>query len=381
MRKIHASGYNIGRNFAEVEIIMDKLILLLTAITSTIMLFYAVSSVFSREEDPLITSSDPRIQVIGRYEVNTQGSIMFDWPGVSIRFSIQGKDCSIKLFDTGNVYNVFVDGTFYKKLYPVPGQLIYKIFTNLNDGVHTVLITKRTEASYGFARFDGVIPGKNAALVSPPPRSNRRIEVIGASYSCGYGNEGDGVDCGSLKETENNYLAFGPVLARFFDAECSTVAISGKGLVRNYGAPDKKSSDPMPFYYDRKMQSMTDRWDNTQYIPQLIIINLGINDFSTRPHPDKEDWINAYTAFIEHVRSNNPAASIICMDMDASPQSEYIQAAVETLVRNGHTNIVSQSIPPLRPFEMGCDYHPNIYAHKRIADQLRPLVQDLMSWN
>jgi hypothetical protein len=72
------------------------------------------------------------------------------------------------------------------------------------------------------------------------------------------------------------------VLARSLDAELSTVAWSGKGVYNNYNG---NRVEPMPKLYDRAVPNdKNSPWDFS-WQPDLIIINLGTNDYSTNNDP------------------------------------------------------------------------------------------------
>ena len=101
----------------------------------------------------------------------------------------------------------------------------------------------------------------------PPILRPRKIEVIGDSISCGYGDEGlnatcpfdievrregkcpDGPlppdfeekypDCNVARVpfTENQYLSYGSLVGRHLDADVSTLCWSGRGVQRNYREP------------------------------------------------------------------------------------------------------------------------------------------------
>jgi hypothetical protein len=82
----------------------------------------------------------------------------------------------------------------------------------------------------------------------------RRIEIVGDSITCGYGNEGTD-PCNFSAETENHYLTYGALAARMFGAELSTVAWSGKGVVNNF---DNDVFEPLPQIYDRLLATEAD---------------------------------------------------------------------------------------------------------------------------
>lgn len=79
---------------------------------------------------------------------------------------------------------------------------------------------------------------------------------------------------------------YGPLIARAVNADFFVEAWSGKGMVRNYGDPNITSVDPFPKYYPYTLATeWTQKWDFYAWVPDVIVINLGTNDYSTQPHP------------------------------------------------------------------------------------------------
>src|SRR5205807_2650882 len=109
----------------------------------------------------------------------------------------------------------------------------YEAATGLPNGEHTLELFKRSESFVFNIQLLGIQLEAGKKLLPPEPAAKRRIELIGDSITCGYGNE-----CANEKEhfslaTENNYLAYGPLAARAVKADCVQIAWSGKKL-----APD-----------------------------------------------------------------------------------------------------------------------------------------------
>ena len=71
---------------------------------------------------------------------------------------------------------------------------------------------------------------------------SRKIEFIGNSITCGYGNEGTNKFQGFEYETENHYYSYAAITARNLKAQHWVVARSGIGAYRNYNGP--KTGNP-----------------------------------------------------------------------------------------------------------------------------------------
>ncbi len=187
---------------------------------------------------------NPNIEYIGRFDFSRPGVVRFDWPGVQIKTRFSGTYCAIKLKDGNNDYNIFIDGKLTKVL-RTSSDTIYTIAEDLKDNIHSLLITKRTEALNGIASFEGFILNTGDSLYPVVDQKKRKIEFIGDSFVAGLGSEGKTPDCLFSRETDNNYIAFGPVLARRLNADYSVIAISGIGIVRNDGDSTLTSKRPL----------------------------------------------------------------------------------------------------------------------------------------
>jgi lysophospholipase L1-like esterase len=325
-------------------------------------------------------SGAPGVRIVGRTVRGTVGP-RFEWPGVSIAARFSGTQVSIQLNDSGNQneFAVVVDGTQVSKIVTSLGQTTYPLATGLVNGTHDVLVWRRTEANYNFTEFVGLTgfsPG--GALLAPPPALARRIEVIGDSISCGYGIEGTSSCTSSqLESIESNYLAYGSVAARDLGADVVTIAWSGIGLYRNYNEVGP-STNTMPQRYDFAIPTdTTTTWDFSLYQPQVVVINLTSNDFSTMGDP-AQPYIDVFVNFIKHVRSKYPAAYIFCV-IEWSTSGPDVDSVVSTIKTGGDANIESFDI---RPFANGngCQGHPDVAGSKAMGDALAAEIKRVLNW-
>jgi lysophospholipase L1-like esterase len=236
--------------------------------------------------------------------------VKLSWSGSAITFRFTGTEAAVRMDDAARFFTLLVDGVEQPRLETSPGEQSYALASGLADATHEVWLHRRTEASFGETRFLGVELG-SGTLLAPPPAAARRIEVIGDSITCGYGNEGADQYCNFSADTENHWLTYGAIAARNLGAELVTVAWSGKGIVYNYG--DDKN-EPLPALYDRAIATQsTGSWDFSAWQPHAVVVNLGTNDYSTDGDPSAALFSSEYEAFLAHLRSKNPDAYILCL--------------------------------------------------------------------
>src|SRR5262249_53128445 len=123
----------------------------------------------------------------------------------------------------------------------------------------------------------------------------------------------------------DNALAFSPQVARRFDADYRVLAISGRGMVRNFG---NGAGDTLPAAYARLLpgDAPAAASDDPSWSPQLVVIGLGTNDFST-PVGAAEPWKDAaelaaafearYLDFAQSLHRRHPSARFLLLASDA----------------------------------------------------------------
>jgi lysophospholipase L1-like esterase len=349
-----------------------------------------------------ITADHPDILYVGRVDRSNPTAPALSFPGISIRARFNGDAVDAVIRDFGNAeisnyYNIIVDGGEPTLLRLSPGEAVYELARDMGSGEHTVEIFKRGESgpngspNAGKAEFLGfrIREGHDLLKVAPKPR---RMEFIGDSITCGYGNEIAVPDPANLTytpENSNAYNAFGAIAARALGAEYLAVAYSGRGLVRNFEDAPGKTVPEM--YLDTLPESPdAARWDVSAYTPHAIVINLGTNDFSQGLDLDalarmRERFRHTYVRFLKTLRGYYPDAAIILsvgpMLSDDSPEGydawTSIRADVGEVIaarRDGGDDRIHLIVfsPQTAPF--GEDRHPSGETHQKMAAQLVSFV-------
>lgn len=321
--------------------------------------------------------AEPGVHWVGRYRLDDAMRHRFGWSGAGFVVRFDGTGASVTMDDAAGYWTVVVDGDVQPTLLTSGGEQTYVLAADLPTGEHVVEVYRRTEGSFGPTSIGEVtIEGE----LLPPLPVDRRIEVIGDSISCGYGNEGPDEFCQFSAETENNYLAYGSVAARAVGAEVVTVAWSGKGMVFNY---DTDTFEPLPEVYDRIAASEQATWDFS-WQPDVVVINLGTNDFSTDGDPSEGQFVGAYVDFLAHLRDVYPDALL----MPVAPAlgggeltlvEGYIQSAIGMRMAAGDDNVAFANIN-VDPIGFGCDYHPSVASHAAMADLLVEELATHLGW-
>jgi hypothetical protein len=328
--------------------------------------------------------TEPGVRFVGRVDTSDPAGVSFAWSGVGVLARFTGTSLGVRL-QGDEQYTVLIDGELQPKLTSTGASDV--LATGLAAGEHEVELYRRTEANQGESRFLGFDIGEGE-LLAPPPAPERRIEIIGDSISCGYGNEGADMSCPFTPDTENHYLTYGAIAARTVGAELSTIAWSGKGVVCNYGDDPTSCVDPMPLYFDRTLPDRADSvWDFSRFQPQAVVINLGTNDFSTTVDPAEQEFVDAYVTLLERVRAAYPEALILCTvgpllgGADLTTAQAYIASAVQQRTEAGDASVQTFDLAPQNPADgLGCDYHPSLRTHEIMADVLTGVLGTELGW-
>ena len=342
------------------------------------------------------------IDYMGRIDFSNPELPRFWDPGVVVRIHFRGPQCRIVLHDQvpddkvhnyvlvllgGNlgVYRVKLagqtdtltvlgNGKAFMDGQPLRTQVQSGSWTLKPDptGDHTVTICKATEG-IGWMEFAGVFADE---LLPPPDLPNRKIECIGNSITCGFGNDVSGIPCGKGEwfDQSNAWMSYGAVAARALKAQWQLTAVSGIGLIHSCC----EMTITMPEVFDR-MDSRGNQgnWDFSRYQPDVVTVCLGQNDGIQ----DSTAFCGAYLKFVHHLREVYPRARIVLL---TSPMGN---AVLTTVLERYIAGVVSASGDERvssfffsKQWSHGCAGHPDIRDQLEIARELEDHLRGLMNW-
>lgn len=238
-------------------------------------------------QQPSFRADDPKIDYVGRVAFAEDGSASFDWSGTTVRFRFSGNACAARMSDTKkSYYLVSVDGRPYGETVVWGCDSLVLLADGLQPGPHTLTLFKRTEAGEGLTTLHSIEFPSGGGLLPWFGTSERRIEFIGNSITCGFGSETADPGAEYRAETENAYHSYASIVARFFGADYTLIAHSGQGVVRNYGDTATESDYTMIQRFGKTFDSReTPDWDFSRWCPDVVVIGLGTNDFSVGTPP------------------------------------------------------------------------------------------------
>ncbi len=372
-------------------------------------------------------------KLTGRFDLKDPTRPRFDWSGNAMTARFQGTEVTWGA-ESGVevVYEEIIDGQMLKVMLGGAVQA-HTITRQLPDGIHEITVMRTSEALYGDSTFIPFTFGPHTTQL-PVPDKTHRIEFIGDSITCGYGDEGPNATCpydvairqapneqGVMEDvkipiTQNIYLAYGSIAARKLDADATTVCFSGKGVNVNYreqgvgeGAkadptakPDPDAKTTIPQYYLRTLATEPggQAWDfSKEAQPEVVVLNLGTNDFARDVNQDTvPDGIDlpafqaAYAKFVDFVRSKRPDAQIFLavppmltdkfpLDNARTNLRNTLRAITEQRNAAGDSKIYFMEYVEMGTrYGLGCDYHPNLEVHRIMADQTVGAIRSKTCW-
>jgi lysophospholipase L1-like esterase len=325
------------------------------------------------------------ISYTGRTVAGENGRVSYDWIGTYLQTYFTGGAIAVDIADADTSYhNVFIDGQLVKKI-KVYGKLPHAVVLaeNLSKGKHCLRLQKCTEGQYGMTTICGLYLA-NGGTTHKVQAKKRFVEVYGDSYTCGYGTEGQKYNEPFKLSTENCNKAYGCIISRYFDADYALVAHSGQGIIRDWADKNQKSDINMYIRHDKVM----DAHDSTTYSfnaykPDIVMINLGTNDFSPTAIPTDEQYVGQYLKLIASLRSHYGNVPILCITPHSA--TRYLAAALQLLkervasdknihMANSLANIIVEDT------DLGSDWHPNYIGQRKIAMTLIPQISAITGW-
>lgn len=326
--------------------------------------------------------NNPGILYNGRFDFSDPKGAKCAWSGSNVELNFYGTEASATIKSTGeNWFQAIVDGNPLPPFSVNTTTSTVKLVSGLTEGNHSLVLWKRTEASLGEAQFLGFDFGSGKLLSAPNPLE-RKIEFIGDSITCAYGNEGTSKEQSFTPRNENSYLSYAAITARNLNASSNIVAWSGIGLTTNYGGA---AGPVMLDRYPYTLPYSGVEWDFSKYVPQVVVINLGTNDFSITP--DKTEFITAYKTLIGQVRKNYPDAHVFCCigpmlwgtGLDSC--RSYVTEIVNDYNKKGDSKVYFVEFPQQNGSTgYGEDWHPSIATHELMADQLTEEIKSKLGW-
>lgn len=209
-----------------------------------------------------------------------------NFSGSGVKVLVEGETLNIT-FVSRNYSNgdscpcvcVIIDGIkHYEKLDEETKSLKYQ----LSKGCHDVHILKNSESPVSQT---GILDIEANNFLDYSCVKKKRLEFYGDSLTCGFGVLSECSTDKFTSKTESFADSHAFIAASILDCDYSVISVSGFPVYKsrwNAGFKIDSVADMISIcdYEESMDQSSTVKWDNSLYIPDCVIINLGSNDES-----------------------------------------------------------------------------------------------------
>ena len=250
---------------------------------------------------------------------------------------------------------------------------------NLENKEHKLTVYKRSES------IDSHIGLKQLAtdgkFLAKVEYKERKIEVIAASSSTGYGNLST-----DPKSTANSdaLKAYAFLTAQALNADLSIYSASGWGL--KFSRWTNPVTASMAEAY-RKVDFFSNvDWDPKNFVPDVIIVNLGTNDWSyiSYNHTQAEqkalmeEFKTGYVEFVQYLRMLYPDAYILILyglmqESNIYQATEEIYDALKTDAKVDILKVLGDG--------KGSNSHPSVSSHAQIANAVTAKIREMTNWD
>ena len=328
----------------------------------------------------------------GRVELLEGNKVILISAAASVSFDFKGDSCSVllqSLADHQNYVAIELDNQYLGRVRIEKGEVkSFPIAVVEKRKTHHLSIFKATEATNGGVLFAGttakVIEGSSAS-------NKKKIELIGDSITCGFGNDDSTIPCGSGDwfDQHNAYWAYGPIVSRALQTDYVLSSVSGYGIYRNWN--DEHLEEPIipEVYENLYLNTNKSKPYDFKFQPDLVSICIGTNDLSNgdgnkpRLPFNEEKFVSNYINFIKTVYKHAPNTRIVLLSspMVSGDRNLIFVKCLKNIIQafendSAHKKMELFEFQPMTP--KGCGTHPNIADDKVMADQLIPYFKKLL---
>ena len=315
------------------------------------------------------------------------GKHFFNWSASGFEFTFKGSGARAEIVSNApgggnNAYiKIFINGVEQPDVVLTKAKQTVTLAEGLDpNGTYTVRVVKRSNARSSTAALVSIKLNDGEKL-APPAEKERLIEFVGDSITVGYSASAEASTSSSWSTaTEDATKTYSEYIAKAFGADYNVIAVSGRGVVRNYGNTTERL---IPVLYasldDYNREGV--KYDFKRQA-DVIVINAGTNDSSGTVTGLTADAFKAgLKAFLVDVRAKNPNAEIIyAYGMMGGGWISQIKQVIDELRAAGDTHITFLKLRQCAGAELGIASHPTADAYISRGDAIIDLIEELTGW-
>lgn len=346
------------------------------------------------------TAEKQYVKMLGRTH-SEDGILWLALSASGVEFTMTGTSASVTIVGDNMIsqdgnqarFAAYVDGERVVDEMITESEQTFEIFSSDTEKDVTIRLIKLSEAAQSTLGIKS-IDVNSVGDIAPTAEKALKIEFIGDSITCGYGVDDEDRNHSFSTATEDATKAYAYKTAELLDADYSLVSYSGHGIISGYTTQGKKvAAQQVPAMYEQFARSYgsyndysvsSTSWDFSEFVPDIIVINLGTNDASYTGKDEEliREYIDAYVEFLKKVRSDNTSAHIICSlgVMGDDLYSAICTAAEEYTAETGDGNVSTFRFTPQDGSKgYAADWHPTAATHDGAAEELAAEIKSILA--
>jgi hypothetical protein len=324
------------------------------------------------------------VKYIGRYLIK-EGITYLLQSGSAIEFYLTAKSAEIILAGDGTSiyheeyekprYAIYVNDSLL--LDTTMGErektvLLFNIEKEMEIKIKVILLSEAIFGGIGIKSINAISTVSSNKIIRPTEKKKLSIEYVGDSITCAFGIEAKAPSEYFETKTQNFEKSYAFLASKELDYDYSVVCYSGCGIISTGNIMSQRYTK-INYFSD-----INNEWDFKKHHNDIIVINLGTNDFDYVWGFRIDEYVEKYAEFLKLVREKNPDSYIICL-LGMMGCEDLYPLIIEAIILSGDKKIFSYLLPTQRIEDgIGAEYHPNVVSHAKWGKLVAKIIRDVI---
>lgn len=355
----------------------------------------------------------PSLRIHGRTSYDEKLEALFcNWSCSGFSFGFKGREVKVKVLALSNqippmpnmptpppdwpCIGLVVDNDKLINRQEIKENKWVTLFNSTKIEKHELRVMKVSENARGKL---GILEIDVDGEIYPINNNKPRIEIVGDSITCGFGNEAPDSSLEFKTIEENGWDAYGALAARELGYDFSLICESGIQAIKpEHPLFEMHAMEDIYEYTDElcdvQLNKEKEKWNFKDNHNDIVVINLGTNDNNSirfyRDFSDidtMENWFAIrYKEFIKQIRKLNGPNTYICCSL--GPMDQYLYHRIKDVVKeikeetNDNKICCFEYVPINNILEgYGALGHPSKKTHIRMGKELANYIRKFVGVN
>ena len=306
-----------------------------------------------------------------------------------LEVNFKGTDLKITMSSNNDSYMcAFIDNekdpTKLEKILVTPQSNEFIIAKDLIDKEHTIKLMKITDDDFGSIYIESI--RTTGVLLKKPELSKVKLEFIGDSITCASGIEGKSEYDNETKEIENASKSYAYYAANYINCDFQVTCKRGYGIYCGWSdsISNGLKASLLKSFKSCSFNSNAPSWNNSLYIPDIVVINAGTNDGAmyTNKATDKQAFIegfkNNYFLLIDDILNTYGDKTIIILSYGMMSDGFALKDTIQEIANKYPNNCYCYEFDSLSKIGgVMPAYHPNEAMHKYAGESLGSFIASI----